>query len=74
MASVPSVEALITVTSYSGGGLKHGSIVQVDDQAQHFKVSLVVSHQVRLPLKTFCGLVMCIYLWLGLSLCQVVVV
>lgn len=28
-----------------GGGLKHGSIVQVDDQAQHFKVSLVVSHQ-----------------------------
>ena len=31
-----------------GGGLKHGSIVQVDDQAQHFKVSLVVSHQVGL--------------------------
>ena len=33
-------------SSYAGGGVKHGSIVQVDDQAQHFKVSLVVSHQV----------------------------
>lgn len=54
----------VTVTCYSGGGLKHGSIVQVDDQAQHFKVSLVVSHQVSLPLKSFCGHAMCIYLCL----------
>lgn len=30
-----------------GGGLKHGSIVEVDDQAQQFKVALVISHQVR---------------------------
>ncbi|DBA95757.1 hypothetical protein WJX77_000574 [Trebouxia sp. C0004] len=34
-----------TLHSLPGGGVKHGSIVQVDDQAQHFKVSLVVSHQ-----------------------------
>lgn len=34
-----------TLQSLPGGGLKNGSIVQVDDQAQHFKVSLVVSHQ-----------------------------
>ena len=38
----------ITSSCHVGGGLKHGSIVQIDDQAQHFKVSLVVSHQVRL--------------------------
>ncbi|KAL3140467.1 hypothetical protein ABBQ38_004726 [Trebouxia sp. C0009 RCD-2024] len=36
-----------------GGGLKHGSIVQVDDQAQHFKVSLVVSHQEDLDEEEF---------------------
>lgn len=34
-----------TLQSLPGGGVRHGSIVQVDDQAQHFKVSIVVSHQ-----------------------------
>lgn len=45
---------------HAGGGLKHGSIVQVDDQAQHFKVSLVVSHQVRLLRVSCITFIMCI--------------
>lgn len=30
----------------AGGGIKHGSIVEVDDQAQQIKVALVISNQV----------------------------
>ncbi len=30
-----------------GGGLRHGSIVTVQDQSQHFHVEVIVSHQVR---------------------------
>lgn len=32
-----------------GGGLVHGSIVEVSDQEQQFKAQLVISHRVRVP-------------------------
>lgn len=30
-----------------GGGLKNGSIMEVQDQLQNFKVEIIISHQVR---------------------------
>ena len=39
----------ITGRAGAGGGVQHGSIVEVDDQAQQFKVALVISDQVTCP-------------------------
>ena len=30
-----------------GGGLGHGSILNVSDESQHFSVELIISHRVR---------------------------
>lgn len=36
-----------TLAALPGGGLVHGSIVEVSDQEQQFKAQLVISHRVR---------------------------
>ena len=34
------------VSSYAGGGLKHGTVLHVEDQVQEFKVQIEISHKV----------------------------
>jgi hypothetical protein len=37
-----------TLAALPGGGLRHGSILTVQDQSQHFGVDIIVVHAVRL--------------------------
>lgn len=34
-----------TLAALPDGGIRHGSIVQLSDSAQHFSVEIIVSHQ-----------------------------